>query len=864
MQIRTRVSILSVLMTVIAGAVIVFAAIQRESLIGERFANQIIADQLILWNKIKDGLIDDMENVAWVVTQNRPLIEALDAEDMVEVQRIGSQIKSQFSMDPTVDRVDIILPDGTLAFSSQSGIFQSAIVSNAVVEQILEIDEPIRGVGNDKQRNTALVFGTPIHADDGTTLGLGVLSLDIVHALAELEEVNFSSVVIVNRRGRLLASTGDNLWDRYSELIEIAEANNLQTIEDDGRYFSVIVLPQTAELGGLVGRLLNIREVTRLVQQQQQISRNTTIAILIFLAIAIVGIYLYLTHSFTPLTEGVSVLSALSKGDLRAQIERSTGNDEVGLIANSVNVFRSNLLTLSRVRRSRERQHGRQQRFIFREMKGLADTLDGEEREELLEELRGLGELVERKDDQRSKQRIRDLTADSTESDGQQDSDSLSMLAIAFQGMSSRVQDQHQRLRDALATKETLIALRNELSIATRVQQSLVPDNVDISSNYKIWGGMWPAKEVGGDFYDFFPLDDHRLAIAIADVSGKGVPAALFTVMSRTMLHATAAFLNSPGKALSVINNFLESNNNEGLFVTVFYCILDLRTGKLKYANGGHNPPVLLDSKGVRPLEPTAGMVLAMFRNIQYKDREIDLEPGARLVMFTDGIPEAFNAEDEAFGDERLLQTIETLPDQGPEDDVRTIVQEVNDFVQEAPQFDDIACVVLRFKEYMDSQNLDGIENMNENSVTGVAPDESATLALDIDNDLSELARIANEIEAHGTAHKWPNEWIFNVNLSLDELVTNVINYGYREGTDSKDIELTLKVVDDNLIVELVDDGIEFDPFNEAPEPDIDSSLEERRIGGLGIFFVKSLVSETRYHRKDGKNYTILVLHPPA
>ncbi len=843
------------LVALFVGVVIVVAAYQREELIGERFSNQIIADQLVLWNKIKDGLIDDMENLSWLVTDNTQLAAALENSDTVEIQRIGSQLNSQLENEPAADRIEILLPDGTLGYSSHSAVFQSALISNTVVEDAVENEEEIRGVGNDKQRNTSLVYGIPIYADDDSVVGMGVFGLDIVNALTEMEEINFASVVIVNRRGRLLVSTGENLWERYSSLIDIREANELQTIEDDGRYFSVIVLPQTAELGGLVGRLLNIREVTHLVEQQQHVSRISAISILIFLALAMMGLYLYLSHAFTPLTEGVNVLSALSKGDLQVQIERNVGKDEVGLIANAVNVFRTNLLTLHRIRRSRERQQSRQQRFIFREMKSLADTLEGEDREELLHELQELGDLVE---NQAGKVSVAvERRTDDSDTARHRDSDSLAMLAVAFQGMSSRVRDQHQRLRDALATKEALIALRNELNIATRVQQSLLPGNVQLSTNFDIWGGMWPAKEVGGDFYDFFKLDEHRLAISIADVSGKGVPAALFTVMSRTMLHATGTYLRSPGKALSVINNFLERNNKEGLFVTVFYGILDLQTGKLVYATGGHNPPLLCDSSGVHTLESTHGMVLAMFRDIYYKDAEVDMEPGSRLVMFTDGIPEAFDAQSEAYGDERLLQTVAGLPtDQTPEEDVQAIVKSVNDFVQDAPQFDDIACVVLKYYNAL-TDDRDNDPPGEDQSI------ESEALELVIRPDLSELARIADEIEAHGNSHSWPSEWIFNVNLSLDELITNVVNYGFDEQAEKQDMHLKLTLKDGSLWVELIDEGVAFDPFEEVADPLLDSSIEERQIGGLGIFFVKSLVSQTKYERKDGKNHTVLILHRP-
>ncbi|MXW47277.1 MAG: hypothetical protein F4Z97_01280 [Gammaproteobacteria bacterium] len=261
MQIRTRISLLSAIVTIVVAAAITFAALQREVLIDKRYSNQIIADQLILWNKIKDGLIDEMEDLVWLLQENRSLLNALESENLVEIQRVGNKINEELESEPAVDRVDLILPDGSLVYSSQTAVFPSSIISNAVIEDVLESEIPVRGVGNDKQRNTALVYGTPIYGDDGSILALGVFGLDISRALLEFEEVNFASVVIVNRRGRVLAATGENLWDRYSDLIDISEANNLQTIEDEGRYFSVIVLPQTAELGGLVGRLLNIREV---------------------------------------------------------------------------------------------------------------------------------------------------------------------------------------------------------------------------------------------------------------------------------------------------------------------------------------------------------------------------------------------------------------------------------------------------------------------------------------------------------------------------------------------------------------------------------------------------------------------------
>ena len=213
-------------------------------------------------------------------------------------------------------------------------------------------------------------------------------------------------------------------------------------------------------------------------------------------------------------------------------------------------------------------------------------------------------------------------------------------------------------------------------------------------------GIMRPAKEVGGDFYDYFHLDLHHIGVVVADVSGKGVPAGLFMVMTRTLLRAIAVRnVESPGQVLAIVNDFLEQNNAEELFVTLFYGVLEERTGRFVYANGGHNPPILVDSNGANPLKMTGGVALGMFDGLEYADACIDMERGARLILFSDGVTEAFNDDDEAFGDDRLLDTTRALPvEQGPEQDVTDIVSAVDDFAGEAPQFDDITCVVLVYK----------------------------------------------------------------------------------------------------------------------------------------------------------------------
>ena len=860
MQLRTRICLLGIIVTLVVNIAIVFAAVKREDLIRLQYSNEIIADQSKLWNQVNEEFIERMEDQAWLMSENRSLVNALVDGNNEELQRIGNQISEKLRNEEVADRFDLIYPDGTLAYSSHSGVFQSPIIVGGAARDAIKNQEQVRGIGNDKQRNTAIVFGTPLSTDIGQVVGLGVYATNIVDALIHMEKVNDSSLMIVNRRGRLLVAPDSDLWNQFSDVVNLNEVGELQTIADQDHFYSVIVLPQVANLGGLVARLVNIKDVTELVLQQKQISQIIAMLIIAFLILSLLGLYLYMSRAFLPLTEGVNVLNALSKGDLQVQIEHATRKDEVGKIANAVNVFRTSMIKFNRFRRSHERQRARQERFIYREMTRLADTMDeGEDRSAILSELDHLGQMVQSELGDGDNQNYAMMNATNGGSSSR-DSDSLALIAVAFQSMSNRIQNQHQRLRDALATKEALISLRKELDIATRVQLSLLPGYIQTSDSFDVFGGMWPAKEVGGDFFDYFRLDQYRIGFAIADVSGKGVPAALFTVMARTILRGSVTHLDSPGKVLQSVNDFLEKNNDEDLFVTFFYGILDERTGRLTYANCGHNPPIISDINGSRPLELTNGMVLAMFGDIEFEDGCVDLLPGSRLVMFTDGIPEAFNAEEEAYGDDRLLNTIVALPEQEPADDVRQIVNSVNEFVKDAPQFDDIACVVMHFKEKLVVNNRDSMDVQTSNEQTST---NAPTLSLALKCDLSELARSAEEIEKFGANRGWPPEWIFKTNLALDELITNVVNYGFEGQEEKKDIHITLTESDNCLVVVMEDEGNPFDPFTEAAEPSLENDLEERAIGGLGVHFVKTLIDEATYERREGRNRITLTLHTP-
>lgn len=699
MLLRTRVSVFVILAFLIICAGLAFAIVEREALIRTQYTNEVITDQSTLWRKINNELIQRMEDKAWIVTENTDFIEAMSAYDHEKVQELGANIIEQLREKKIADRFDAIYSDGTLAYSSHSSLYQSPIIPLGITRKTIENNARVRGIGNDEQRNIALALGMPLRNADGEAVAVGVFATTISEAIQEMERTTDSSVLIVNRRGRQFADAENPLWHELKNLVSLDQLNSMQTVSVDQRVYSAVVLPQDADLGNLVGRLISIKNVTELALRQKQVSQITLISLIVILLIVLIGLHYYMSRAFAPLSEGVSVLNALSRGDMNVQIEDATARDEVGRIASAVNVFRASMVSMDRFRRSRERQRARQERFIRKQMSNLTDTLDQEERESVMKELDQLEQLVNSKLENKDHEAL--FAADintSSAMEMEREADSLAMMALAFQNMTDRVQDQNSRLREALATKNAFIALQNELDIATRVQLSLLPEAMPPMPTFEIAGFMKPAKEVGGDFYDFFRLDKHRVGMVVADVSGKGIPASLFMAMTRTLIRATAPHMTTPGQILTSVNNFLQQNNDAEMFVTVFYGVLDERNGRFTYASGGHDPPILRDSNGARPLPTTDGALLAMFDGLDYAETHIDLEPGSCLVLMTDGVTEAFNLDSEAFGDERLLDTISNLPTkQSPQQDVTDIVAAVDAFAGEAPQFDDITCMVLHF-----------------------------------------------------------------------------------------------------------------------------------------------------------------------
>jgi sigma-B regulation protein RsbU (phosphoserine phosphatase) len=419
----------------------------------------------------------------------------------------------------------------------------------------------------------------------------------------------------------------------------------------------------------------------------------------------------------------------------------------------------------------------------------------------------------------------------------QKSKDEIGKLAESFIHMKRTLQRYLNDLKETTATNERI---ESELKIAHEIQMSMVPKTFPPFPDrreFDLYATLVPAREVGGDFYDFFFIDDQRLCFAIGDVSGKGVPASLFMALTKTMFRATGGRQNAtPEIILSRLNGEICRDNESCMFVTVFCCVLDIRTGQVAYSNAGHNLPYVLSNGTVMALPKTGGIALGVTEAVNFHAGQLLLKPGDQLVLYTDGVTEAMNKDNQFFSERRLETTLQDMNGLSSKEVIAKVVKEVQRFSAGAPQSDDITMLVLDY----------------------VGPKETAegTLSVLLRNDLSELQRLNQIVTEFAERHCLASELVFRLTLVLEEIITNVISYGYDDGLEHQ-ISVRLSLKDPNMKVEVEDDGRSFNPL-EAPPPDMGKPLTEMQVGGLGIHLVREMMDELEYRRENHKNLLLL------
>ncbi len=250
--------------------------------------------------------------------------------------------------------------------------------------------------------------------------------------------------------------------------------------------------------------------------------------------------------------------------------------------------------------------------------------------------------------------------------------------------------------REALESRDKLVALQNELGVASKIQQSILPTRFPERPGCRIFANMKPARNVGGDFFDVIHLADGRIGIAIADVSDKGVPAALFMMSCRTLIKGAAIGKTDPGEVLHEVNQLLQEDNDASMFVTVFYGVYDPDSRRFHYANGGHNSPLVVHADGTSAELPlTGGIALGLLPDLNYDNKTVTLVPGDLIVLYTDGVTEAFDEQGNQFGAQRLQEVFAGAEPTDVKVANRSVFEAVEKFAGDTPQSDDITCVTL-------------------------------------------------------------------------------------------------------------------------------------------------------------------------
>lgn len=390
------------------------------------------------------------------------------------------------------------------------------------------------------------------------------------------------------------------------------------------------------------------------------------------------------------------------------------------------------------------------------------------------------------------------------------------------------------RLQAVNAEKERMAG---ELHIASEIQKGMLPkifppypDRDDV----EIFGSLVPAKEVGGDLYDFF-IRDEKLFFCIGDVSGKGVPASLVMAVTRSLFRTVSAHEASPERITTAMNDSMAQMNDSNMFVTLFLGVLDLPTGRLRYCNAGHCPPVLVgDGVGLMPIE--SNVPLGIMPGWKFEGQELLVLSQTNIFLYTDGLTEAEDATHGQFGEQRMIDEANRLDSHTPQAVIDRMTAAVHAFVGDAEQSDDLTMLSILYTKEQREVRL--------------------ARNLTLQNDVQQVPRLAQFVDEVCEALDFDISTAMQLNLAIEEAVVNVMNYAYPQGTVGN-VNIEAQANDARLKFIISDSGMPFDPTAKA-EVDTTLSAEERPIGGLGIHLVRQMMDSINYERTDGRNVLTL------
>lgn len=421
-------------------------------------------------------------------------------------------------------------------------------------------------------------------------------------------------------------------------------------------------------------------------------------------------------------------------------------------------------------------------------------------------------------------------------------------LAGSYVHMAQNLQVYMEHLTAVTAEKERISA---ELDVAARIQKDMLPSvfpPFPDRKEFDIFASMTPAREVGGDFYDFFLIDENHIALVMADVSGKGIPAALFMVNARTLIRNYAMEGQSPSEILSSVNEQLCENNREELFVTVWLAVIDLRNGEGIAANAGHEHPALCHSGGeYEYIKYRHSPAVAAMEGMHFREHPFHLYPGDSLFVYTDGVTEAVNKDNVLFGEKRLLEALNASIKHCNSTDisqkciVNNVKKSIASFAGNTPQFDDITMMGFRYS----------------------GSDPEVHDELELTADLNNLEQAVSFVEEHLAEHHCPQKVMTQIGIAVEEIFVNIAHYAYVSDTGPVVIRVSKGKYSEkeqgvfSISITFIDHGIPYNPLLKK-DPDITLNAEERPVGGLGIYLVRKKMDDVSYEYKDGKNILVI------
>lgn len=408
--------------------------------------------------------------------------------------------------------------------------------------------------------------------------------------------------------------------------------------------------------------------------------------------------------------------------------------------------------------------------------------------------------------------------------------DEIENLALTVKDMEGDLQVYEKNLTKITADKQRI---NTELTLANKIQADMLPNIFPAfpdRDEFDIYASMIPAKEVGGDFYDFFFIDRDHLALVIADVSGKGIPAAMFMVMAKGIIETQCMSGSTPAQILTEVNRLICAKNREKMFVTVWLGIVDLRSGELIAANAGHEYPILKNpDSNFEVLKDKHGFVIGGFERIRYKDYTIRMQPGSKLFVYTDGVAEATDADEKLFGLERTVAALNKAKDKSPQIILETVDADVREFVGDAEQFDDLTMMCFAY------YGAPAVKELTVPARIDRQPQVTAFVEAEL-----------NDMDCSGSVRS-------QINIAIDELFGNIASYAYPDSEGNATVRVKTDRQKSEITVTLIDSGIPFDPL-QAQEPDITLPAHQRKVGGLGIHMFKNSMDAFDYEYKDGQN----------